>query len=402
MNDNITAVIISHEKEATRKLLQKIKFMLEEFPDEIETAYDSVDKIVFPDTNSTIYLGTAGSKSFGRGDTITRLHCSEFAFWPRAEYLFAGLKEAVPENGIITIETTPNGVGNYFYDMWQSAKNPNNEWTNYFYPWYYHYEYMTKEHAQPPFTLEEQALLDKGVKPWQINWRRKKLGVGAGELPSHRVMDIFHQEYPEDDVSCFLQSGSPVFEAKDLVIKSKQEEQKLGKSYVIGVDTAEGVEGGDYDYACVLDEGSGEQVAWIHGKWPPDVYADRLYELGKKYNNARIAVERNNHGHAVILQLKNKKYSNLYVHDDGKYGWHTNAKTKPLMIDKLEQAVREGFISIADEGVLAEMLTFQYNEKGSAEAAVGKHDDRVMAMAIAWFVRSKPKNRIFLNKPKGF
>lgn len=376
--------------------------MLECFPTKVPTQYDSVDKISFPDTNSTFYIGTAGSRAFGRGDTISKLHCSEFAFWPNADRLFAGLREAVPEHGTIVIESTPNGLGNFFNDMWESAGSEHNPFTKHFYPWYWHYEYMEEEHAPEPFTEDERKLLNKGVKPWQLQWRRKKLGVGPGENPPKKIYDMFLQEYPEDEISCFLQSGRPVFEAEYCKLEAERAMPKPSRQYVIGADTSEGLAKGDYSYACVIRRDTGEQVEFLHGKWPPDVFANKLYELGHKYNTALIGVERNNHGHAVILQLKTRGYGKIYTHDDKRFGWLTTAKNKGLMIDEMEKAVREKHLLLSDTDLLAEMLTFQYNEKGSAEAAEGKHDDRVMGTAIAWMIRNKPQSRAFTNKPAGF
>lgn len=403
--ENTNAVIISHEKGATEKLFGKVKYMLDHLPERIyvERKYDRTDYISFPETNSTFYVGTAGSRAFGRGDTISRLHCSEYAFWPKPAHLFAGLREAVPDNGRIVIETTPNGVGNDFHDDWVNGKSEHSEFKNHFYPWYWHYEYKAPIEAIAPFTDDERRLIDKGVKLDQIQWRRGKLGVGPGEHPSQKVYSIFLQEYPEDDVSCFLQSGRPVFESRYCKLLSKVKEPIRGRRYILAADTAEGGETGDFSYAFVLDELTGEQVNWIHGRWSPDVFADKCYELGKKYYWATMAPERNNHGHAFLLQLKNRGYKGkIYIHSDGKKGWHTNAKTKPLMIDQFEQAVREKHILLADPDLLAEMLTFQYNDKGSAEAATGKHDDRVMAAAIAWSVRQRPKSKAYSNKPTGF
>lgn len=399
--DNITAVIISHESEATKKLLARIKYMLANLPIPAATQYDTQSLVTFPKTNSTIYIGTAGSRSFGRGDTITHLHCSEFAFWPNIDLVWTGLKEAVTPNGVIYIESTPNGIANGFYDLWQDAKNPHNEFRGFFYPWYKFEGNALEEQAPAPFTPTEQGLINQGVALEQLAWRRKKLGVGAGQEPAKKVLDKFLQEHAEDEVSCFLQSGRPVFDQGIIQIGCQEQLPKSGVEYIVGADTAEGING-DYDVATVINKQTGEQVKTIVGHWPVDVYARKLVELAKEYNNALLAIERNNHGHAVILGVQQQGYMRLYVHEDGKYGWLTSSKTKPLMIDQMEQAVREKYLLLSCNQLLVEMQTFQYNEKGSAQAQPGKHDDIVMATAIAWAVRNRPTGRIFTSKPAGF
>ena len=49
--------------------------------------------------------------------------------------------------------------------------------------------------------------------------------------------------------------------------------------------------------AEVIDRDSGMQCAELHGHYPPREFALKVMELGKEYNTAMLAVERNNHGH---------------------------------------------------------------------------------------------------------
>ena len=70
--------------------------------------------------------------------------------------------------------------------------------------------------------------------------------------------------------------------------------------------------------------------------------------------------------------------------------WPTNAKTKPIMIDDLAEAIAEGHLLLHSRGLVDECLTFITTDSGSQEAQPGKHDDRVIAAAIAWQVRKNP------------
>jgi len=149
----------------------------------------------------------------------------------------------------------------------------------------------------------------------------------------------------------------------------------------------------------VLDRESGEQVAELHGRIAPGRFASLLAALGRLYLEAELAVESNNHGHAALDALHNTLYySPLYRYrrydQSGlageALGWPTNALTKPLMIDELAEAIAEGHLLIHSEGLVDECLTFITTDSGSREAQPGKHDDRVMAAAIAWQARKRP------------
>lgn len=405
----MNAVVISHEKEATQRLFARVKYMIDHMEVRPLIDIDSKNMITFPKRNSTFYIGTAGAKSFGRGDTITHLHCSEVAFWPHFDMIWGGLLEAVTPDGIIVVETTPNGIANPAYDMWQAAKLADNEFTGFFYPWYFHDENRLESPVEGELFPHELELIAKAatlgftVDRYQIAWRRKKLAISVDNpTPSAKALRNFQQEHAEDDISCFLQTGRPVFEAKFLKVNAVQKEPEPGHTYTVAADVAEGLVDGDFDYAFVIDDETGEQVAWLHGTYTPGRWGELLVELATKYNDALLVIERNNHGHATILKCQDLFYLNLYVHEDSKYGWPTNAKTKPVMIDNLEEAIRLGHMKICDAALVDECLTFQYNDRGSAEAQTGKHDDRVMAAAIGWAVRCLPKSVGFTHKPKGF
>src|SRR5262249_30089768 len=84
-----------------------------------------------------------------------------------------------------------------------------------------------------------------------------------------------------------------------------------GRAYVVGGDPAEGNPTSDDSAATVLDSETGEEVAAIAGKFQPSVFASHIDAIGCWYNRAHVMVERNNHGHAVLLWLRD--HSRLYI-----------------------------------------------------------------------------------------
>jgi len=162
----------------------------------------------------------------------------------------------------------------------------------------------------------------------------------------------------------------------------------------------EGLAHGDPSAACVLDKETGEQAAELHGRIAPGRFARLLAALGRLYRQAELGVERNNHGYTTLEALHSAlHYSPLYRYrrydQSGQgselLGWPTNAQTKPVMIDDLAEALAEGHLLVHSAGLIDECLTFVTTDTGSREAQPGRHDDRVMAAAIAWQVRKRPR-----------
>ena len=162
------------------------------------------------------------------------------------------------------------------------------------------------------------------------------------------------------------------------------------QSYVIGVDTAEGLGHGDYSCAQVLCVGTGQQVAIWHGRIPPDELAAEVKKLGLWYNDALCCVESNNHGLTTITVLRQLGYPRLFRKRSlntatdkisQEFGWRTTRTSKPLLIDDLGMAFRNEELSIYDVDTIAELRTFTRNDRGSMSGS--PFDDRVMALALA-------------------
>jgi len=161
--------------------------------------------------------------------------------------------------------------------------------------------------------------------------------------------------------------------------------------YVIGADVAEGLEHGDYSCLQVVCLQTNEQVAEWHAHIDADLFGEEIAKVAWYYNRALIAVEVNNHGLTTNKALQRLNYPKLYIrHElDGKtvyqnrqtkIGWLTTKASKPLMIDELSMALRQGLV-VNDKNTIGELLTYTRNEKGQMGGS--PFDDRVIALAIA-------------------
>lgn len=349
----------------------------------------------------------AAAQKVGRAGTVDRLHCTETSVWEFAEETLNAVLECVPERRTgseIVIESTPHGAVGLFYRYCRSAAANENGYKLHFYPWFKEPEYaipLDEGERIEPQTERERFLVAQGVKPEQLKWYRRKV--------SEKGQGLTDQEYPSDPETCFLVSGRCFFEQsittellqkavnpielldRDRVRIWKQPEP--GHGYLVASDTSEGG-GGDPSAAIVYDWATGEHVASLHGQYTPWELARALVQLATRYHMAQIAVERNNHGHAVLLSvMREQKYRFVYTHDDGKPGWLTNAVSRPTMLDELEDAHRQGLFKTNDRELLGQCRTFVITDTGKAEAARGEHDDAVMAAAIGWSVRQRRLHR---------
>ena len=184
-------------------------------------------------------------------------------------------------------------------------------------------------------------------------------------------------------------------------------EPETGRPYVIGGDTSG--EGSDWFVAQVLDNITGEQVAILRHQYDEDTYAKQVYCLGKYYNDALVGIEANFSSYP-IKRLEQLGYRNQYVREQEDsyagairkaFGFRTTATTRPVIIGTLVEAMRDGIGTVNDRTTLEEMLTFVRNEKLRPEAEEGAHDDCVMALAIAWYIRPQQRMAAAAREPEG-
>jgi hypothetical protein len=395
---------VTQDRESAEDIFRIVRRFWEKLPDDwraglLRTSHCNARQMVFPKLDSEYCLASA-QENAGRGRTIQNLHCSEVSRWGRkGDEALASLRAAVVPGGDIVLESTPNGAGGLFYEEWHAADDTG--YTRHFFPWWFDPTYVLDPGANfPPLTEEEAALAAiHGLKIEQIAWRRKQWASLRG---------LAVQEFAEDPVSCFRASGECVFdlasveqalcgaseplEARDNRRLTIWLPVQAGREYVIGVDPAGGGVEGDYSCAEVIDRLLGAQCAELHGHWPPRELARKLVELGKEYNTALLAVERNNHGHGVLACLRTLDYPCVFV-QKGQDGWLTSAVSRPAMIENLASALMEEPRLLRSPRLLNECRTFVRYADGNTGAAAGTHDDCVMALGIAWAVRKEDAGR---------
>jgi len=168
-----------------------------------------------------------------------------------------------------------------------------------------------------------------------------------------------------------------------------------GHKYTIGVDTASG-SARDYSAASVIDNKNLEYVARIRGKIHPDLFAEEVYRLGKRYNDAMIAVEREEHGRSVLKILLDNQYPNIYYHSNYNEilktnitdaGWVTSKTTRMPMLNNLVALIRSQNLESYSENLLYEASNLIWENGVDTKLRSDKNDDEFVAVAIALQVR---------------
>lgn len=429
---NSWSVCISHEDEATKRLFAKVEFFLNTLPDDLKTfcklRTDNVHNLENEAMNSKFYIGTAGSRSFGRGDTPHYAHLSEVSRWKDQGRVATNILRAVPldnPNTWIVKETTANGQGNYHHIEYQREKDGKSEFKPHFPLWLKHEEYKIVGAKIDPETLTEEEKhyirrFPEFTDEW-IAWRRKMIRTlvsEAGRPPE----DIFKQEFPFDDKEAFLFSGNPIFPPKQIENYKDKAKEPLIQGNLVGVspnqtidETKQGwlkiwklptTDGqyimfadvgqfSDFCVATVVDKKTWNVVAKFRANITAWEFGSELNKLGSFYNNAEIAVEVNNMGQSTADRLVSLNYPNLYMRerlDEKKkiatkvVGWHTSEKTKVLMIGHMQELIRAEEVEIPDKEILDEFSTFIKTETGGMEASEGNWDDQVISCSGVYYV----------------
>jgi hypothetical protein len=155
---------------------------------------------------------------------------------------------------------------------------------------------------------------------------------------------------------------------------------QMGRSYVIGADPAEGNPTSDDSALTVLDRDSGEEVASLAGKLQPSMLASYIDVAGQWYNNSVVLVERNNHGHAVLLWLREHSQLWRLLGHDGQEGWLSNAKGKALLYDTTADAFRERQTFLHSFATFTQLGSI---EGSTLRAPEGDADDLADSYALA-------------------
>lgn len=451
---NTNAVVVAHDGGSSEHLFNITKHFYEtwEYRDLFKTRYATKRQLTFDSNGSNVWVMTAEHTEAGRGRTIQAAHFSEMAFWTEPSEAMLAFNAAIPPlpGTLVIIESTANGMGNFFEEEWISAKSGQTDYVPLFFPWWEHYEYIpcqgfvcqngtcdkcqSESKGLRPRDDEERQLLKLGCDLPHLAWRR-----WAVPNRCFGSVDMFHQEFPSTDDEAFLVSGVNAFPEVHLrevyqpltpqvgslmldpnngrvrFIEDRAGPLKLYKKpssdsdwgqYFIGADPCYGTDpdrGGDWAAVQVINRHNHEQVATFHGRINPIAFADELAKLGRYFNNAMISVETDGPGYGTIGRLTGL-YDNIWHHrvsdrlpsqqrSKSVLSWKSDWKRKHQLIGKLAETIERKDLILHDVRTYKELRGYTfYGQRGYGDsygpAAKDQHDDLVMALGIAVFCES--------------
>ena len=439
---NFSGFTIADRDDNVRTIfLDKAKLMYSRLPKRLKPSerLNSSNELYFDRLNSSWRIAVA-SENVGRSRTLSFIHYSEASFFKCSlASLQRSVEQSLTSDAICIYETTANGYGDV-KDLWDSGSC-----INLFYGWWLTDEY---ESDTPPEKMADSFIRERARMLSSMNISERKISWYIKKYQSYIDRASIKQEYPCFPEEAFIASSDSIFnkdsiyallsgkevpyirgcfvykkksvpvysENGEVILFSRQitdicfERREDGyikiveepyirvhkakiekKPYVIGADTSG--TGEDYYAAKVIDNISGRCVATLHiRKMDEDLFSEQLYCLGRYYNDAVIAVETNYSRHPVRV-LRSLGYENIYSSSGEPYcGFLTTSVTRPLMIARLVEVMRESAELETDRETLCEMLDFVKHPSGKAQAVSGRHDDLVISSAIARYVAESCDN----------
>ena len=377
------AILVMATKFATAgNLVKKVKSVMRALPDWLKISTIDVDnRTSFELSNGSSIKAASTSGDAGRSEALSLLVLDEAAHIENLEELWTGLYPTLSTGGRCIALSTPNGVGNWFHKICMDAMAGANDFYLTTLPWDVHpdrdeewYKKETKNMSKRQiaqelacnFNTSGETVIDSECMEWLLSETRE---------PKYRTgFDRNFWIWEEFDATC---------------------------NYLMVADVARG-DGADYSTFHVIKLETLEVVGEYQGKPTLDMFANILNQVGREFGGCMLVVENNNIGYSVLDKLIEHGYPNLYhsiksTHEyieqyQAEYrtsaipGFTTSMKTRPLIIAKLEEFIRNKLIKIYSSRTINEMKTFIW-KNGKPQAMKGYHDDLIMALAIACWVR---------------
>ena len=362
------------DTEAVYLLDDRLKGMFERLPDWLRYGIVPTSDSAHEFSLSNGSTARAFPTTAGDAYTATLAIVDEADLVPNLNLLMRAVKPTIDNGGrmLLLSRSNKSEPQSEFKRIYRAAKQELNDWVAVFLPWFVHpardaawYDAQRRDieqrtgsvddlHEQYPATDDEALAprtLDKRIAPkWIRQCYDERWPIGVPNVaPSIPNLRVFALPQP-------------------------------GRRYVIGADPAEGNPTSDDSALTVLDADTGEECANVAGRIQPAVFASHIDNIGRWFNNASALVERNNHGHAVLLWLRDNSRLRRLMGHDGKPGWHSTSKGKTLLYDACAEAFRNEETTLHD---FATMTQLQSIEGSSLRAPEGERDDLADSYALA-------------------
>lgn len=390
-------LVIATKQEVAKNIIAKVRYAYKELPSylKIERTEDNTLSQTFK--NGSNIKAVAATDDSGRSEAVSLLIIDEAAFISNIEKIWGSSQFTLSTGGNAIVLSTPNGVGNWFWKMWTASvegttvKLNKSDLAFYptFLPWQIH-----PEHDQAWRDLQDEILKDTRLARQECDC--DFLASGNTVVPG----DII-QWYKETHVKEPIEKTGP---GGNLWRWAKPD---YSKTYIVSADVSRG-DGTDFSTAQVFDAETCEQVAEFKGMIDTKEFGNFLVSLATEYSDALLVVENANIGWAVLQQIIDRSYKNLYytvekdltIVDASKIkktsmtkemkkrvaGFSTTSKTRPMLIEKIYSYFKDKSIIVHSIRLIDELFVFIW-QANRAEGMQGHNDDLVMGLGIGLYVR---------------
>jgi len=366
-----------------RNLVTKTIFMYDQLPKWLKLTAVEKNKLSLRLKNGSRIQAKSSSSDAARSEAVSLLLIDEAAFIENIEETFTAAQQTLATGGQCLALSTPNGIGNWFHQTWEKAEAGENSFLPIKLPWTVHPERNQQ--------WRDQQDTDLGPRMAAQECDCDFLSSGATVFEPDDLI-FFEQTYLKDPLEKRgVDSNLWVWESPD-----------YSKSYMVVADVARG-DSTDYSAFHIFDVETCTQVAEYKGKISPKDFGNVLVGIASEYADALLVVENANIGWATIEQIMERQYNNLYYSSTSnmetvesymtKYerdklvpGFTMSMRTRPLVVAKMIEYIRDRSVTIQSKRLLAEMRVFIW-KNGKPQAQTNYNDDLIMSCATALFVR---------------
>lgn len=380
-------LILSIGDRESTEVLERIKLMYENLPPHVRPVLKSDNAHSMRFTNRSRIRSLPSSKQSGRSFTSTFLVIDEAAFIENLERLWRAAYPVVSTGGKVSVLSTVNGIGNWFYDNWHKASEGLSDFIPIQISWQ---EYPLYKYDPDPDLIDLYKELDeKGydyknwekttrkntdIKSWLQEYEGEFLGTGDTFIDGSILKQLF--DGINEDYDNKYNNRMRVWKDPD-----------PNHEYILCADTSLG-RGRDHSAFHILDIYTGEQVAEFYSsRTTVDEFAKIVQTEAIYYNTALTIGERNQIGSNLLDKLFNElEYENLWFDEKGRIGFEVGQKTRLILLGDLEEVLRNSLIRVNSRRTIDELFTFIFKEsavgKVKIEAEEGKYDDLVMSLCL--------------------
>ena len=375
-------LVMATKFQTAANLVKKVKSIIKTLPEWMQMAKINIDnRTSFELDNGSQIKASTTSGDAGRSEALALLVGDEAAHVEGLEDLWTGLYPTLSTGGRCIALSTPNGVGNWFHQTYLDAESGKNDFHTTVLPWQVHPDRDDEWFAEETKNMSRRQI----AQEYECNFNMSGETVVAPDDMS-RIKAGLHDPIHKTG-----------FDRNFWI----WENYNPDCSYLLVADVARG-DDKDYSVFLLFKLETMEIIGEYQSRVTPDMFAHMVYNTGKEYGDCLVVVENNSVGFAVLEKLNELAYPNLYysVKSTHEYvdqytaetksnavaGFSTTSKTRPLIVAKMEEFIRNKLVTIYSRRLFGELETFVW-QNGRPQAMRMYNDDLVMSLAIGCWVR---------------